>query len=371
MYDESSCGGPPRRSVITLATTRHTKSPARKALPSWLQHQEEQPHDALVEGIVLDLPWVKGGDGKVVARELARPGPAQGRAGEARGVGARRLLRGAQAPAWRRPPRSHRPHGLKWWDVVSAALTVAALAAHAVGAYHNQPLTALGVAWRLPAALALVDLLTGLTHGLFDGQPWLVPYGLRFGAGRGGAAARAPRHGDDLLLLQLRAPLRPAPRHARRARRDPRRLPPLRRREDWFFLLLATAIGSCTQVIHKHSHLRGHVDGHYGDSKRPKARVDAVAKAIFFLQDLRILMPHETHRIHHAKGDRASPRGWCNWLINPLVIQDDAYDEIPTLRLDQPIYDIPEVEQTRGPPRRDVWRWAASAASEPHMRAGA
>ena len=37
--------------------TRHTKSPARKALPSWLQHQEEQPHDALVEGIVLDLPW--------------------------------------------------------------------------------------------------------------------------------------------------------------------------------------------------------------------------------------------------------------------------------------------------------------------------
>ena len=117
---------------------------------------------------------------------------------------------------------------------------------------------------------------------------------------------------------------------------------------DWFFLLLATAIGSCTQVIHKHSHLRGHVDGHYGDSKRPKARVDAVAKAIFFLQDLRILMPHETHRIHHAKGiNPCLTSGWCNWLINPLVIQDDAYDEIPTLRLDQPIYDIPEVEQTR------------------------
>ena len=114
------------------------------------------------------------------------------------------------------------------------------------------------------------------------------------------------------------------------------------------FLLLATAIGSCTQVIHKHSHLRGHVDGHYGDSKRPKARVDAVAKAIFFLQDLRILMPHETHRIHHAKGiNPCLTSGWCNWLINPLVIQDDAYDEIPTLRLDQPIYDIPEVEQTR------------------------
>ena len=57
---------------------RRTKSPARKALPSWLQHQEEQPHDALVEGIVLDLPWIKGGDGKVVARELRGQGPFKG-----------------------------------------------------------------------------------------------------------------------------------------------------------------------------------------------------------------------------------------------------------------------------------------------------
>lgn len=328
--------------------TRHTKSPARKALPSWLQHQEEQPHDALVEGIVLDLPWIKGGDGKVVARELRGQGPFKGEPEKLAASERAAYYEARKHQPWRRPPRSHRPYGLKWWDVVSAALTVAALAAHAVGAYHNQPLTALGVAWRLPAALALVDLLTGLTHGLFDGQPWLVPYGLRFGAGR-----LAPLHehrdtaticsfyNSELLFDQL--PVTLVELGAIHAGCRLCGVAP-----DWFFLLLATAIGSCTQVIHKHSHLRGHVDGHYGDSKRPKARVDAVAKAIFFLQDLRILMPHETHRIHHAKGiNPCLTSGWCNWLINPLVIQDDAYDEIPTLRLDQPIYDIPEVEQTR------------------------
>ena len=149
---------------------RRTKSPARKALPSWLQHQEEQPHDALVEGIVLDLPWIKGGDGKVVARELRGQGPFKGEPEKLAASERAAYYEARKHQPWRRPPRSHRPYGLKWWDVVSAALTVAALAAHAVGAYHNQPLTALGVAWRLPAALALVDLLTGLTHGLFDGQ---------------------------------------------------------------------------------------------------------------------------------------------------------------------------------------------------------
>ena len=149
---------------------RRTKSPARKALPSWLQHQEEQPHDALVEGIVLDLPWIKGGDGKVVARELRGQGPFKGEPEKLAASERAAYYEARKHQPWRRPPRSHRPYGLKWWDVVSAALTVAALAAHAVGAYHNQPLTALGVAWRLPAALALVDLLTGLTHGLFDGS---------------------------------------------------------------------------------------------------------------------------------------------------------------------------------------------------------
>ena len=111
--------------------TRRTKSPARKALPSWLQHQEEQPHDALVEGIVLDLPWIKGGDGKVVARELRGQGPFKGEPEKLAASERAAYYEARKHQPWRRPPRSHRPYGLKWWDVVSAALTVAALAAHA------------------------------------------------------------------------------------------------------------------------------------------------------------------------------------------------------------------------------------------------
>jgi len=105
--------------------TRRTKSPARKALPSWLQHQEEQPHDALVEGIVLDLPWVKGGDGKVVARELRGQGPFKGEPEKLAASERAAYYEARKHQPWRRPPRSHRPYGLKWWDVVSAALTVA------------------------------------------------------------------------------------------------------------------------------------------------------------------------------------------------------------------------------------------------------
>ena len=208
----------------------------------------------------------------------------------------------------------------------------------------------------------LVDLLTGLTHGLFDGQPWLVPYGLRFGAGR-----LAPLHehrdtaticsfyNSELLVDQL--PVTLVELGAIHAGCRLCGVAP-----DWFFLLLATAIGSCTQVIHKHSHLRGHVDGHYGDSKRPKARVDAVAKAIFFLQDLRILMPHETHRIHHAKGINPCLTSGGATAHQPARHQDDATTN-PT-RLDT---DLRHPEWSRHwTPRRDVWRgrrrpqWAIS-----------
>ena len=76
------------------------RSPARKALPSWLQHQEEQPHVAdSSKASCSTCRGLRAAMARLLRQRVARPGPVQGRAGEARGVGARRLLRGAQAPA--------------------------------------------------------------------------------------------------------------------------------------------------------------------------------------------------------------------------------------------------------------------------------
>ncbi len=107
---------------------------------------------------------------------------------------------------------------------------------------------------------------------------------------------------------------------------------------DYTLIVFMALAGVMTQVIHKHSHLRGHT----------KAQVDLAAKIIFKLQDWHVLMSHETHRTHHQNGTNTClTNGWCNALLNLIVPRDDEYEVVPKARLDQPVYDIPEVEQMR------------------------
>ena len=88
----------------------------------------------------------------------------------------------------------------------------------------------------------------------------------------------------------------------------------------------------------------------------------ATARLIFLLQDLRILLPHEAHKIHHTNGTNPCLiAGWWNCLLNPIVARDDHYDVVPRARLDQPIYDIPQVEQER---IERLERWYGKGAVE-------
>lgn len=303
--------------------------------------EPEQLHDPVIEGIGLDLPFVKG----AVPRTARGQGPFMGAApGELSQKELETYYAARAHQPWRRPPRSHRPYGLKWWDYLNFCLIATSIAWHLVVGI-SQVSTFVGLLARVPIALFFVDLLSGLTHALFDGQPWLVPYSLRIGAGR---LAPIHEHRDTSTICsfynhELMADLAPTVLGETFGIHASAYL--LGMTVDCFTVFLMSLVGLLTQVIHKHSHLRGHYDKNKSKGFKP---LSASTRLIFLLQDLRIFMPHDAHRTHHQTGlNPCLTSGWCNWFLNPITAKDEEYDVVPQARLDQPVYDIPEVEKMR------------------------